>query len=41
MGVMGRDITIARNDGVSDFGSILSFAESKNWGPRAVHLRRG
>ena len=29
MGVMGRDITIARHDGVSVYGTILSFAESK------------
>ncbi len=28
MGVMGRDITIARNDGVSAYGMIVSFAES-------------
>ena len=30
MGVRGRDIAIARNDGVSTFGVIVSFAESEN-----------
>ena len=29
MGVRGRDIAIARNDGVSTFGVIVSFAESE------------
>ncbi|HEX6941652.1 MAG TPA: hypothetical protein VF128_01925 [Gemmatimonadaceae bacterium] len=28
MGVLGRDITIARNDGVSGYGTLVSFVES-------------
>jgi len=28
MGVVGRDITIARNDGVSNYGTLVSFVES-------------
>jgi photosystem II stability/assembly factor-like uncharacterized protein len=28
MGVLGRDITIARNDGVSAYGTLVSFVES-------------